>query len=94
MDETNKALIVFLKEFKQEFVLEAYEMFKSELETFVDPKEFYSVKEAAKKMGLSENGIRNRIRDGKIKRAYDGITPLIPTSEVERMIKFLKKQVA
>ena len=55
-------------------------------------KEFYSLKEVSHITGLTVNAIKGRYRRKTLKVAYEGVTPLIPTNEVERLLQKLKLQ--
>ena len=53
-------------------------------------KEFYTVRDLAIFLGLSEDSIRSRIKRKQIKAKKLGRRILIPRSEVERLIGSLK----
>ena len=56
-------------------------------------KEFYSIKEAAHILSLSESGLKSRAKSGKIDLIYDQNNITIHKSELERYKKFLYKQM-
>ena len=69
--------------------LESEEVYKLTLKILVHnhpDKECFSLKEAAKKLGVGEEFIRRRIKSGKIKATFLGDKPFINIVELARII--------
>ncbi len=92
-EEMKAALNFFLNALKTEFTKQIVMNIREEIEEKLKlKKEYYSLKEVSFITGLAVGAIKGRYRRGSLKVVYDGITPLIPACEVERLLMRLKKQ--
>ena len=53
----------------------------------LDPTAVFSVSEVARMMGITHNGVLNRIKRGQIKYGKSGSRYFIPGSEVQKQIQ-------
>ena len=87
------SILILIEKIKAGLMMELMDNVKDLIESNITlRKEFYSLKEVSEVTGLSINAIKGRYRRGTLKVVYEGTTPLIPTAEVERLIKKLKLQ--
>jgi len=87
------SILILVEKIKDELMSELMDNVKDLIESKVRiRKQFYSLKEVSYLTGLTINAIKGRYRRGTLKVVYEGTTPLIPTPEVERLIKKLKLQ--
>lgn len=95
---TTKEMILAFTVFMEDFQKEMEEKFDKKLEEALlrltpVKKEFYSLEEATTITGIPIGGLKGRRRRGTLQAAYDGNYLLIPASEIDRLLKKLKKQV-
>lgn len=55
-------------------------------------KKYYSLKEVSFITGLSVLALKGRYKRGTLAVVYEGQTPLIPSSEVDRLLTKLERQ--
>jgi hypothetical protein len=86
-----KSLIELLEELKNEIICEVLGIIRREFSRPMK-KEFYSLEEVSEITGLSKTSIKGRYRRGTIHRVYSGNKPLIPATEVEKLLHKLNLQ--
>ena len=86
-----KSFVALLDELKDEIIREILGVLRIEFSRPMK-KEFYSLEEVSEITGLSKSSIKGRYRRGTIQRVYSGNKPLIPATEVEKLLHKLNLQ--
>lgn len=86
-----KTFLELLDELKDEIIREILGVLRIEFSRPMK-KEFYSLEEVSEITGLPISSIKGRYRRGTIQRVYSGNKPLIPATEVEKLLHKLNLQ--
>jgi hypothetical protein len=86
-----KTFLELLDELKDEIIREILGVIRIEFSRPMK-KEFYSLAEVSEITGLPISSIKGRYRRGTIHRVYSGNKPLIPATEVEKLLHKLNLQ--
>ncbi len=92
MNGWNELITKLKQEIKKEILFDLKTDLKQLKESKSVAKLYYSIKEVAEVTGLTFNAVKGRQRRGTIQVVYEGQTPLVPSDEVNKLLKKLERQ--